>query len=54
MENQQAMIKFIKKNIIRRFGLPESITTDQGTMFTRKEMKKFTKKYGFKLICSTP
>ncbi|XP_050238123.1 uncharacterized protein LOC126687609 [Mercurialis annua] len=31
---QEAMIKFFKEYIVHRHGLPESITTDQGTMFT--------------------
>lgn len=52
--DQQVMIKFIKKNLIHRFSLPEFIMTDQDTMFTREEMKEFDKDYGFKLLYSTP
>ena len=37
-----------------RFGIPQSITTDQGTMFTRDEMTYFAKDYGIQLIKSTP
>ncbi|XP_050238203.1 uncharacterized protein LOC126687690 [Mercurialis annua] len=31
---QEAVIKFFKEYIVHRHGLPDSITTDQGTMFT--------------------
>lgn len=31
--NQQAVIKFIKENLIHIFGLSKSIMTDQGTIF---------------------
>lgn len=51
--NQHAVIKFIKENLIYRFDILESIMIDQGTMFTRKKMKEFAKKYGFKLLHST-
>ena len=48
------MIQFIKEQIIHRFGIPQSITTDQGTMFTGDEMTNFAKDYGIQLIRSTP
>ena len=47
------VIQFIKEHIIHRFGIPRSITTDQGTMFIRDEMTYFTKDYGIQLIKST-
>jgi len=28
------MIEFVKEHIIYRFGIPQTITADQGTMFT--------------------
>ncbi|XP_050222757.1 uncharacterized protein LOC126672848 [Mercurialis annua] len=31
---QEDIIKFIKEEIIHQFGIPQSITSDQGTMFT--------------------
>ena len=43
------MIQFI-----HRFEIPQSITTDQGTMFTGEEMHYFTTDYGMQLIKSTP
>ena len=48
------MIQFIKEQIIHRFGIPQSIITDQGTMFTGDEMTYFAKDYGIQLIKSTP
>ena len=48
------MIQFIKEKIIYRFGIPQSITTDQGTMFTEDGMTYFAKDYGIQLIRSTP
>jgi hypothetical protein len=48
------VIEFIRKHIIYRFGVPQSITTDQGKMFTSKEFEDFTTSTGFKLINSSP
>lgn len=38
---QEVVIKFIKHNIIYVFGTPESITTNQETMFTREKVSSF-------------
>ncbi|XP_055960597.1 uncharacterized protein LOC130015093 [Mercurialis annua] len=51
---QKDVIKFIKEEIIHQFGIPQSVTTDQGTMFTGKEMQEFATDYGIKLLTSTP
>ena len=51
---QKDVIKFIKEQIIHWFGIPQSITTNQGTMFTGDEMTYFAKDYGIQLIISTP
>ena len=47
---QKDVIQFIKEHIIHRFRIPQSITTDQGIMFTRDEMTYFAKDYGIQLI----
>ncbi|XP_039683823.1 uncharacterized protein [Medicago truncatula] len=51
---QEEVISFIQKFIIYRFGIPETITTDQGSVFTGRKMSKFAEDTGFKLITSTP
>ena len=51
---QKDVIQFIKEQIIHIFGIPQSITTNQGTMFTRDEMTYFGKDYGIQLIISIP
>ena len=43
---QKDVIQFMKEQIIHTFGIPQSITTDQGTMFTREEMDYFSVDYG--------
>ncbi|GKV50000.1 hypothetical protein SLEP1_g56718 [Rubroshorea leprosula] len=52
--DQSDVIKFIKENIIHRFGLPETITTDQGTVFVSHQVEAFAKKMGSRLLNSTP
>lgn len=52
--SQIDIIKFIKEYILYRFGLPEAITTDQGSVFTGDLFKQFAKDYKFKIIHSTP
>ena len=51
---QKDVIQFIKEQIIHRFGIPQSITTDQGTMFIGDEITYFSKDYGIQLFRSTP
>ena len=48
------MIAFIQNHIMCRFGIPKTITTDQGTIFTGRKMHEFTKEVGIKLLTSTP
>ncbi|GKV45223.1 hypothetical protein SLEP1_g52331 [Rubroshorea leprosula] len=37
-----------------QFGLPETITTDQGTVFVSHQVEAFAKEMGFRLLNSTP
>ena len=48
------VIQFIKEHMIHRFGIPQSIITDQGTMFIGDEMQEFAVDYGIKLVHSSP
>ncbi|CAL2247205.1 unnamed protein product [Prunus armeniaca] len=46
--------RFIWKNIICRFGCPQSIVTDNGTQFVGRQITAFFGKYGIKQHLSTP
>ena len=41
---QKHVINFIKEYIICRFGIPQRLIMDNGTNFTRKDIKEFHKK----------
>ncbi|KAI5320354.1 hypothetical protein L3X38_040062 [Prunus dulcis] len=48
------VIEFIEKNIIHRFGLPESIMTDRGTVFMGEAVQAATRNWGIRMVQSTP
>jgi len=48
------VIDFVKEHIIHRFGIPQTITTDGGSVFISAEFKKFADDMGIKLIRSSP
>ncbi|GKV17163.1 hypothetical protein SLEP1_g27699 [Rubroshorea leprosula] len=52
--DQSNVIKFIKEGIVHRFGMPETITTDQGTVFVNHQVEAFAKEMGFRLLNFTP
>lgn len=52
--DQEAVISFIQNHIIYRFGISETLTTDQGTIFTGRKMVEFALDPGVKLLTFTP
>jgi hypothetical protein len=47
------VINFIKEDVIHRFGIPQTITTDGGSVFISEEFRKFATDVGIKLIRSS-
>ncbi|XP_050885309.1 uncharacterized protein LOC127089215 [Lathyrus oleraceus] len=52
--NQEVVIDFVQSYIICIFGIPETITTDQGSVFTGQKVQEFAREMGVKLLTSTP
>ena len=50
----QDVINFVKEHVIHRFGIPQTITTDGGSVFISREFRKFCEDMGIKLIRSSP
>jgi IS30 family transposase len=48
------VIQFIKEMMIHRFGLPQSITLDNGMVFNVSRVLAFAQEYGIKILNSTP
>jgi hypothetical protein len=47
------VIEFITKHIIHRFGIPQTLTTEQETSFVSKEVREFAKLYKIKFLNSS-
>jgi hypothetical protein len=48
------VIDIILKHVIHKFGIPQTLTMDQGASFMSKEVKSFAESYGIKLLSSSP
>jgi hypothetical protein len=48
------VVNLIKEQVIHRFGIPQTITTDGGSVFISEKFRKFTADMGIKLIRSSP
>jgi transposase InsO family protein len=48
------VVNFIKEHVIHRFGIPQTITADGGSVFISRDFRKFTANVGIKLIRSSP
>ncbi|XP_021766139.1 uncharacterized protein LOC110730628 [Chenopodium quinoa] len=52
--NTRAIILFLKEKIFTRYGIPDSITVDQATMFTAHEFNSYLKEFEIQKIHSIP
>jgi ribonuclease HI len=48
------VIHFILEHIIHRFGITQTLTTDQGSSFMSHQVREFTESLKIKLLCSSP
>jgi transposase InsO family protein len=48
------VIQFMTNHIIHRFGLPQTLTTDQGSSFMSWQFKEFALSLKIKLLNSSP
>ncbi|KAK1693206.1 hypothetical protein QYE76_009903 [Lolium multiflorum] len=48
------VVSFVKEHVIHRFGIPQTITTDGGSVFVSHEFRNFCEDMGIKLIRSSP
>jgi hypothetical protein len=48
------VIEFITEHIIHRFGIPQSLMTDQGTTFVSTQVREFIESYKIRLLNSSP
>ena len=51
--DQEEVMAFIQNQIIHRFGIPETITRDQGTVFIGRKVIEFATEMRLKLLTST-
>ncbi|CAL2265839.1 unnamed protein product [Prunus armeniaca] len=48
------VVKFFENHIVHRFGIPETITADNGPVFASAETREYAERIGIKLVHSTP
>jgi transposase InsO family protein len=48
------IIHFISYHIVHRFGIPQTLTTDQGSSFMSHQVRDFAKSLKIKLLSSSP
>ena len=48
------IIEFVKEHIVYRFGTPQTITTNQGSMFISEEFGELAASMEIKLLNSSP
>jgi transposase InsO family protein len=47
------VVEFITKHIIHRFGMPQTLTTDQDTSFVSSQVREFIESYKIRLLNSS-
>jgi hypothetical protein len=52
--DHKTVIKFLKENILSRFGIPRAMISDGGTHFYNKPFESLMKKYGITNKVATP
>ncbi|XP_043687647.1 uncharacterized protein LOC122638862 [Telopea speciosissima] len=52
--NQANVIRFVKREIIHHFGLPKTLTCDNGSVFPGGELSRFAQEYGMTVTFFTP
>ena len=52
--DHKTVIKFLKENILSRFGIPRAMISDGGTHFYNKPFESLMKKYGITHKVATP
>ena len=52
--NAKIVIKFVRKNMFTRFGIPRALLSDNGMHFYNKPLESLLKKYGFFHKVATP
>jgi hypothetical protein len=50
----RGVITFVQEHIIYRFGVPQTLTTDQGPSFMSHQFREFTESLKIKLLNSSP
>ena len=53
-DDGQTVIRFLKKQIVSRFGVPRAIITDGGSHFCNKPVEQYLRKHGVQHRISTP
>ncbi|CAL2257624.1 unnamed protein product [Prunus armeniaca] len=48
------VVRFFENHIVHRFGIPETITADNGLVFASAETREYAERMGIKLVHSTP
>jgi transposase InsO family protein len=52
--SHREVIHFISEHIVHRFGIPQTLTMDQGSLFMSHQVREFAKSLKIKLLSSSP